>query len=127
MPGASPRLPTSHDKELRFDPRKLSRQDAANRLAQRKGKWNGVWNCFASSTGYEGIVQLLSAEEPSDLLADKAPFPKVNAQEEKALREALTKMGDMSRPPRRQCESRPWRRLTLGDATLSGVAEERRR
>ena len=83
-------------KELRFDPRKLSRQDAANRLAQRKGKWNGVWNCFASSTGYEGIVQLLSAEEPSDLLADKAPFPKVNAQEEKALREALIKMGDVA-------------------------------
>ncbi len=83
-------------KELRFDPRKLSRQDAANRLAQRKGKWNGVWNRFASSTGYEGIVQLLSAEEPSDLLADKAPFPKVNAQEEKALREALTKIGDVA-------------------------------
>mgnify|MGYP001806582155 FL=1 len=84
------------DKELRFDPRKLSRQDAANRLAQRKGKWNGIWNRFASSTGYEGIVQLLSAEEPSDLLADKAPYPKVNAQEERALRDALLKLGDVA-------------------------------
>ncbi|WP_095085225.1 BREX-1 system phosphatase PglZ type B [Mesorhizobium sophorae] len=84
------------DKELRFDPRKLSRQDAAGRLAQRKGKWNGIWNRFASSTGYEGIVQLLAAEEPTDLLADKAPFPKVNAQEEKALREALAKLADVA-------------------------------
>lgn len=115
------------DKDLKFDPRKLSRQDAAKRLAQHKGKWNGVWNRFASSTGYEGVVQLLAAEEPSDLLADKAPFPKVNAQEEKSLRESLTKLKDMSRADaatRIQAleAAHAWRRDTIwarrGDAPL---------
>jgi hypothetical protein len=41
-------------KELGFDPIKLSRQDAARRLAQHEGKWSAVWTRFASSTGPPG-------------------------------------------------------------------------
>ena len=48
--------------ELKFDPRKLSRQDAARRLAARQGRWSEVWNRFASSNGYSGVVSLLSLE-----------------------------------------------------------------
>jgi hypothetical protein len=52
-------------RDLKFDPRKLSRQDAVKRLAQRRGKWASLWNRFASSTGYDGVVQLLYAEDRS--------------------------------------------------------------
>jgi hypothetical protein len=115
-------------RELRFDPRKLSRQDAAKRLAQRKGRWASVWSRFAGSIGYSGIVQLLHAEEPVDLLADRAPYPRVNAREEKNLREALLKL--VSLPHHEACAevtqleaSHAWRRDTLwarrGDAPLA--------
>ncbi len=83
-------------KDLKFDPRKLSRQDAAKRLAQRKGKWASIWTRFASSTGYGGVVQLLRSEEPEDLLSDKSPYPKVNETEERNLRDALIKLEPLS-------------------------------
>jgi hypothetical protein len=115
-------------RDLKFDPRKLSRQDAAKRLTQRKAKWAGVWGRFANSTGYAGVVQLLHAEEPADLLADPSPYPRVNATEEKNLREALLKIGSMSREDASakiaQLEStHAWRRETIwarrGDAPLA--------
>jgi len=83
-------------RELGFDPRKLTRQDAARRLAEHKGKWADVWKRFARSTGYAGVVALLSAEEPPDMFADKAPYPKLNAQGEKQLREDLAALGNLS-------------------------------
>lgn len=96
-PGRFTAFASIAEKELKFDPRKLSRQDAAKRLAQRQGKWREVWGRFDGSTGHDGVVMLLLAEEPPDLLADKAPYPKVNAQGEKSLREALTKLKELSR------------------------------
>jgi hypothetical protein len=116
------------NRELKFDPRKLSRQDAAKRLAQRKGKWAAIWKRFASSTGFAGVVQLLHAEEPTDLLADRSPYPRVNASEEKNLREALLKLASL---PRSEASARltqlenshAWRRESLwarrGDAPLA--------
>ncbi len=115
-------------KELKFDPNKLSRQDAAKRLAQRKGKWNSVWTRFASSTGYDGIIQLLNAEEPADLLADKSPFPKINTNDERQLRDALTKLDKCSRADAAAQialleQSHAWRRGTVwarrGEAPLA--------
>ena len=115
-------------KELKFDPRKLSRQDAAKRLAQRKGRWASIWNRFAGSTGYNGVIQLLHAEEPTDLLADKAPYPKVNASEEKNLREALANLETKSRAEAAAKiasleTAHAWRRDTVwarrGDAPLA--------
>lgn len=79
-------------RDLKLDPRKLSTQDAAKRLAQRKGKWASIWNRFASSTGYSGVVQLLHAEEPGDMFVDRTPYPRINASEEKNLRDALLKL-----------------------------------
>jgi hypothetical protein len=79
-------------KELGFDPIKLSRQDAARRLAQHEGKWSAVWTRFASSTGHDGVVRLLATEEPPDLLADKGAYPRLNATEEKKLREELLQL-----------------------------------
>ncbi len=115
-------------KELGFDPRKLSRQDAARRLAQRQDKWATVWNRFASSTGYEGVVRLLSAEEPPDLLADKTTYPRVNVSEEKKLRDDLLKLADLALSEARARlqtleEAHAWRRETVwaqrGEAPLA--------
>lgn len=83
-------------KDLSFDPRKLSRQDAARRLASRQGKWSDVWARFEASMGYKGIVSLLSVEEPPDMFSDKSPYPKVNIADEKKLREELLKLSELT-------------------------------
>jgi hypothetical protein len=115
-------------KELGFDPSKLSRQDAARRLAQREGKWPAVWTRFASSTGYDGVVRLLAAEEPPSLLADKGAYPRVNARDEKKLRDELLQLINL---PLAETRSRiqaldhahAWRRETVwarrGEAPLA--------
>jgi hypothetical protein len=117
-------------KELGFDPNKLSRQDAARRLAQREGQWSAVWTRFASSTGHDGVVRLLAAEEPPNLLADKGAYPRVNAREEKKLREELLRLINL---PLAETRSRiqaldnahAWRRETVwarrGEAPLSAA------
>src|SRR5262249_28620372 len=66
------------ERELKFDPIKSSRQDAANRLAKKQGNWANVWHRFEVSNGYANVVALLNAEEPNDLLADKSSYPRVN-------------------------------------------------
>ena len=52
------------EKELKFDPRKLSPQDAVRRLAKREGRWGEIWGRFAASTGFETVVTYLGLEEP---------------------------------------------------------------
>ncbi len=117
-------------RDLKFDPRKLSPQDAAKRLALRKGKWASIWNRFANSTGYVGVVQLLHAEEPADMFADRAPYPRVNASEEKSLREALLTLAKAERTDAcakiAQLEkAHAWRRDTVwarrGEAPLANA------
>ena len=54
-------------RDLKFDPRKLSRQDAARRLAMREGRWADVWARFEGSVGYSNVVDLLGLEEPGNL------------------------------------------------------------
>jgi hypothetical protein len=53
-------------RELAFDPRKLSTQDAVGRLARRQGRWVDVWDRFAASAGdgYPTTIHLLWAERP---------------------------------------------------------------
>ena len=63
----SPLLPTLRKKQLMFDPRKLSPQDAVRRLAKREGRWGEVWGRFAASTGFETVVTYLCLEEPGTL------------------------------------------------------------
>ncbi len=83
-------------KELKFDPRKLSRQDAAHELVQLKGNWKQVWQRFERSTGYAGVVQLLRSETPLGLFADKAPYPRLNEECEIQLRDALKALSSLN-------------------------------
>jgi hypothetical protein len=83
-------------RELNFDPRKLSRQDATKRLAKREGRWADVWARFSASTGFIGVVGLLGVEEPETLFALEDSYPKVNARAEIKLREKLAGMAEMS-------------------------------
>jgi hypothetical protein len=94
----------------------------------RQGKWSAVWARFASSTGYDGVVRLLAAEEPPDLLADKGAYPRINTREEKKLRDELLQLINV---PLAEARSRvqaldnahAWRRETVwarrGEAPLA--------
>ena len=87
------------EKELKFDPRKLSPQDAVRRLARREGRWEEVWGRFAASTGFETVVTYLGLEEPATLLdhmENRASYPRLNAQDEKTLRGALLSLANLS-------------------------------
>ena len=87
------------EKQLKFDPRRLSRQDAARRLAKRHGGWARVWERFATATGYETIVDYLRLEQPETLLdqmENRDSYPRLNAQGEQKLREALLSLAELS-------------------------------
>ena len=83
-------------KELSFDPRKLSRQDATKRLAKREGRWADVWARFSGSTGYSGVVGFLGLEEPGTLFEHLDSYPKLNAKSETKLREQLAGLAGLS-------------------------------
>ena len=119
------------ERELKFDPRKLSRQDAVKRLAKREGRWSQVWARFSASTGYPGVVGFLGLEEPSSLFdhsENRDSYPKLNAQAETKLREELGKLVHLSEEDARQRivaleMEHSWRRETVwagrGDAPLA--------
>ena len=118
-------------KDLKFDPRKLSRQDAAKRLAKRGDQWANVWARFAGSTGYSTVVEYLGLEDPGTLFEHSEncdAYPKLNAREEKKLRDEFEKLADV--PPadaRRKIteldKEHAWRRETVwarrGEAPLA--------
>ncbi|MFW2228470.1 MULTISPECIES: BREX-1 system phosphatase PglZ type B [Rhizobium] len=116
------------EKQLKFDPRKLSVQDAARRLAQREGNWADVWSRFASGMGHGGVVGLLGAEEPATLFENAEAYPKQNLKGEKELRDSLSKLESFSAPDARsrilELEGQHgWRRETVwakrGEAPLA--------
>ena len=116
------------EKQLKFDPRKLSTQDAAKRLAQGEGKWAEVWSRFAAGIGYGGVVGLLGAEEPATLFESLEAYPKQNLKGENELRSSLSKLESMSAPDARsrlfELEGEhSWRRETVwakrGEAPLA--------
>ena len=119
------------DKQLKFDPRKLTPQDAVRRLAKREGWWAELWARFASSTGFETVVSYLGLEEPETLLQlseNRASYPRLNAQEERNLREALLSLADLSPDTAKKRiaeldEEHSWRRGTVwarrGEAPLA--------
>jgi hypothetical protein len=85
------------EKELKFDPRKLSPQDAARRLSRREGRWADVWTRFAATTGYPGVVRHLGFEDPGSLFdhsENRGSYPKLNLHAETSLRDALRKLQD---------------------------------
>lgn len=126
---------TQAGRELGFDPRKLSRQDAVRRLARREKQWAQVWNRFAASAGdgYAGVIRLLWEESPpAELFADKSAYPAANASAEEKLRADLLKLANMNLADGRarvvalEREHAP-RRLTLwarrGEAPLATALE----
>lgn len=84
------------EKQLKFDPRKLSPQDAVRRLAKREGRWAEVWARFAASTGFEKVVTYLSLEEPGTLFVHQDSYPRLNARDEKELRQQLLGLAKLS-------------------------------
>ncbi len=119
------------DKELKFDPRKLSRQDAVKRLSKREGQWANVWARFAATTGYSGVVDFLGLEEPASLFdhsENRDTYPKLNAQAENKLRIELEKLEKLSSESARERlaaleKEHAWRRETVwsrrGEASLA--------
>ena len=109
------------DKQLKFDPRKLAPQDAVRRLAKREGRWWDVWERFTASTGFETVVTYLGLEEPGTLFEyseNRDSYPRLNAQGEKNLREALLSLADLSPETATQRiaeldEEHGWRRETV--------------
>lgn len=115
-------------RELKFDPRKLSRQDAARRFAKREGRWDEVWSRFAATTGRGGVVGLLWVEEPGSLFERLEAYPKQNVKGEDELRAALAKLADASPAEARARlldldKTHEWRRETVwakrGEAPLA--------
>lgn len=77
-------------KALGLDPRKRTRQDAAARLVKRGKGWAEVWHRFEEGNGgYEGVVTMLRAEEPQDLMAPPEAYPAENTRRETGLRNSL--------------------------------------
>ena len=119
------------DKQLKFDPRKLAPQDAVRRLAKREGRWGDVWERFTASTGFETVATYLGLEEPGTLFEhseNRDSYPRLNAQGEKNLREALLSLADLSPETATKRiaeldEEHAWRRETVwarrGEAPLA--------
>jgi hypothetical protein len=120
-------------KELKFDPLKLSQQDAVKRLATREGQWASVWSRFSGSTGYAGVVEFLGFEEPASLFEhseNRDAYPKLNTKAEGELRKALKELSKLAFEDARarvlELEAKhAWRRDTVwarrGDAPLASA------
>jgi hypothetical protein len=119
-------------KQFNFDPRKKSRQDAAERLVKKEKAWAKVWDRFAeASTGYNEVVRMMGYADPqADLLSPPDAYPAENTRREKALRGALLALDGKGVPVAaktiRDLEiSHGWRRDTVwarrGEARLAVV------
>lgn len=118
-------------KQLKFDPRKHSPQDATRRLAGREGRWGEIWERFAASTGFETVVTYLRIEEPRTLLElseNRGSYPRLNERDEGKLREELPMLADrpLEESKKRIAElneEHAWRRETVwarrGEAPLA--------
>jgi hypothetical protein len=106
-------------KKLGLDPRKKPREDAAARLARREKGWAEVWRRFEEGNGgYEGVVTMLRAQEPQDLIAPPEAYPSENSRRETALRNSLIALA--SKPHREATKAvlaleadHAWRRGTV--------------
>jgi len=82
--------------EYRFHPEKDGPLKAAELLGDRVQKWSDVWRRFEEApTRYGGIIALLAKADPSDsgrLPLSRENWPKINAQKERELAEALTSL-----------------------------------
>jgi len=120
-------------KQMGFDPRKRSPQDAAARLAKREKGWAKVWDRFEEANGaYEEVVKLLRLEEPQSLFEGQDAYPSIIARGEQELRQALLAL--VNTTPEKAAatlmdleERHGWRRDTVwakrGEARLAQALE----
>jgi hypothetical protein len=120
-------------KQMGFDPRKRSPQDAAGLLAKREKAWAKVWDRFEEANGaYDGVVKLLRLEEPQSLFERRDAYPILMERGENELRAALVALGNLT-PERASAsvadleERHGWRRETIwakrGEARLAQALE----
>jgi hypothetical protein len=123
-------------RQLGFDPRKRSPQDAAGRLAKREKRWAKVWDRFEDANGaYEGVVKLLRLEEPQkqqSIFEHPDTYPSIIAEGEMELRNALFALAGAT-PEKAAAtladleERHGWRRETVwakrGEARLAQALE----
>lgn len=123
-------------KQMGFDPRKKSPQDAAARLAKREKGWAKVWDRFEAVDGkFEGVVKLLQLEEPEKqqgIFERPETYPSVIAHDEQELRQALRTLA-IATPEKAAAtlidleERHGWRRETVwakrGEARLAKALE----
>jgi hypothetical protein len=84
-------------KQMGFDPRKRSPQDAAGRLAKREKAWAKVWDRFEEANGaYDGVVKLLRLEEPQSLFERRDAYPILMERGENELRAALVALANLT-------------------------------
>ena len=116
-------------KDLRFDPDKDGELAAAERLGQREGAWQSIWDRFAESPAlYTGIPELLRRARPDELFLECSSWPQDNDQDEDALRRALLAL-DGAQPAAARTrvielaqdhgERRAWVWAKLGQAPLA--------
>jgi hypothetical protein len=120
-------------KQLGFNPRRKSRQDAAARLAQREKRWAKVWDRFEDRDGaYEGVVKLLRDKTPQSMFERRDAYPAVNTSAENELRTALlaleSAVAEKAAAALQEYEQRHgWRRETVwarrGEARLAQALE----
>jgi hypothetical protein len=120
-------------KQMGFDPRKRSPQDAAGRLAKREKAWAKVWDRFEEANGaYDDVVKLLRLEEPQSLFERRDAYPILIERGENELRAALVALANAT--PERAAgsvadleERHGWRRETIwakrGEARLAQALE----
>lgn len=82
--------------EYHFHPERDGELVAAERLCQRQGIWETVWQRYAESYHlYKSLFQLLLRVE-GDLAADGTSYPIINQSQESELEGALTQLQSLS-------------------------------
>ena len=118
--------------ELDFDPATAKDVEAGFRLAKGAGRWKEAWERFSEAPqAYPGIAEVLERSRPiGALVFDRDRWPDLNAEDEQAVRDALSALPGLSRRDAcrkvRQLEEdhgqrREWVWAALGRSPLAQV------
>lgn len=78
--------------EFHFNPEKDGELVAAEHLCHRQGPWESVWQRYAETCSHYSQLPNLLLKVDSDLAADGASYPAINAGEEQKLEAELLKL-----------------------------------
>ena len=83
-------------KEFSFDPEEKTPADACSLMVKGKGKWNQVWNRFVEMPRAFAPLESMLAQVKTDLVPRHPErLPKVNEEQESALRKDLGAVPDL--------------------------------